>query len=132
MTFRRRHRCERAREWVSLRVDGELSEFEGRLLDRHLARCLDCAAFATDVAGHATLLRETPLTPFRASLTLPPRRRLALHPVSLAAAAVVAAAAVAVVSLELGTRTQPSLQGPPRVVPPATPDDVVGVSIARR
>src|SRR5690242_6135129 len=130
MSLRRRHRCERAREWASLHVDGELSEFEARLLDRHLARCSDCAPFAADVAGYASLLRETPLAPFRASLSLP-RRRLALRPLPLAAAALFAAVAVAVASLELATRTQPSLQGP-RVVPPSTPDDVVGVSIARR
>ena len=30
--------CARARFWVSLRVDGELSELEGALLDAHLAR----------------------------------------------------------------------------------------------
>jgi anti-sigma factor RsiW len=131
MSLRRRHWCERAREWASLRVDGELSEFETRLLDRHLARCPDCAAFAADVTGYATLVRGAPLAPFRTSLTLPRRRRVSLRPRPLAAAALVAAAAVAVASFELGTRTQPSVQ-PPRVVPPATPDDVVGASIARR
>jgi predicted anti-sigma-YlaC factor YlaD len=41
--------CERARRWVSLRLDGELSELEGHLLDAHLGRCAECSAFAGDV-----------------------------------------------------------------------------------
>ena len=43
--------CARARFWASLRVDGELSELEGALLDAHLGRCADCSAYAAGVTG---------------------------------------------------------------------------------
>ena len=42
------HNCDRARAWVSLKLDGELSELEGFMLESHLARCEACRAFATD------------------------------------------------------------------------------------
>src|SRR5256885_8548405 len=96
----RGNRCDRTREWASLRVDGELSEFEGRLLDDHLASCADCSDFAAGLAAHTTLLREAPLAPFRASLTLPRWRRVPVRPLSVAAAALVAAVLVAFASLE--------------------------------
>jgi len=39
-TFQQRSAtCDRARAWISLRSDGELSEFECALLDAHLGRC---------------------------------------------------------------------------------------------
>ena len=44
--------CARARFWASLRVDGELSELEGALLDAHLTRCADCREFA--LGAHAS------------------------------------------------------------------------------
>src|SRR5204862_2946229 len=53
--------CARARFWASLRLDGELSELEGALVDAHLARCLECAAYASGSAGAITALREAPL-----------------------------------------------------------------------
>jgi len=55
--------CERARAWVSLRADGELSELEQALLEAHLARCAGCRAFADGVAGAAALVRAQPLEP---------------------------------------------------------------------
>jgi len=53
--------CARARFWASLRVDGELSELEGALLDAHLGRCADCSAYAAGVAGTTEALRNAPL-----------------------------------------------------------------------
>jgi len=53
--------CERARAWVSLHADGELSELEHALLDAHLERCADCRAFAAGIEGLEALLRSTPL-----------------------------------------------------------------------
>lgn len=52
--------CARSRFWVSLRVDGELSELEGALLDAHLARCADCASFATGTELATGSLRAAP------------------------------------------------------------------------
>ncbi len=47
--------CARARFWVSLRADDELSELEGALLDAHLGRCANCREFAaaSDASTHA-------------------------------------------------------------------------------
>jgi predicted anti-sigma-YlaC factor YlaD len=53
--------CSRARFWASLRVDGELSELEGALLDAHLGRCDDCRAYAAGVVGATAALRNAPL-----------------------------------------------------------------------
>ena len=40
--------CERAREWASLRLDGELSELERALLDAHTRNCAACAEYVAD------------------------------------------------------------------------------------
>src|SRR5258708_22663292 len=85
--------CARARFWASLRVDGELSELEGALLDAHLARCVDCRAFQTTAASSAGLLRSAPLvalTPLRVDVPRSPRRML----FGAAAAAVLVGAAL--------------------------------------
>jgi hypothetical protein len=55
--------CARARFWVSLRADDELSELEGALLDAHLARCAECRAYATGVSGTTEALRHAQLEP---------------------------------------------------------------------
>jgi hypothetical protein len=71
--------CARARFWASLRVDGELSELEGALLDAHLVRCADCRSFQATAAGSAGLLRDAPLvapTPLRVDVLHSPRRAL--------------------------------------------------------
>lgn len=80
--------CERARECASLRLDGELSEFENALLVAHLARCEACAAFARELVAVADHMRSTPLERLDQPVALPSRRRLiARRPVEVAAAA---------------------------------------------
>jgi len=54
-------RCDRARHWVSLRVDGELSQLESALLDAHLASCRPCGEFVRDVQAQTMLLRTASL-----------------------------------------------------------------------
>jgi predicted anti-sigma-YlaC factor YlaD len=85
--------CRRAREWVSLRLDGELSELERLLLRRHLARCEGCRTTAEHVERTATLMRSAPLEhPSRGvAEALPARTRPRIRYRILAAAAVVAA-----------------------------------------
>jgi predicted anti-sigma-YlaC factor YlaD len=81
-------RCDRAREYASLRLDGELSDFERALLDSHLERCPSCRAFADDLAGVTQQLRTAPLvSPPDLSITLPSRRFAALRGVQVGAAA---------------------------------------------
>jgi hypothetical protein len=67
--------CERARSWISLRVDDELSEFECALLDAHLARCDDCAEFADGVGSMTLALRAEPLELPTRPVSVPVRRR---------------------------------------------------------
>jgi Putative zinc-finger len=52
--------CDRAREWTSLRLDGELSPLEDELLQRHLEVCDECRAFEYDVRWATDVLRLTP------------------------------------------------------------------------
>src|SRR3989442_1856518 len=88
--------CARARFWASLRVDGELSELEGALLDAHLQRCPDCAEFAHGAAVSATWLRSARLErPEPITIAIPRTHRRA-------AAGVVAAAALLATALVAG------------------------------
>jgi anti-sigma factor RsiW len=75
------HLCARARFWASLRVDGELSELEGALLDAHLARCAECSATAAGFGASTEALRSARLerlAPVSLDLPKSPRRLLAL------------------------------------------------------
>jgi predicted anti-sigma-YlaC factor YlaD len=103
--------CARASEWVSLRLDGQLSEFEEVLLEAHLSRCPDCAAFAANVTGLTYVLRTTPLDQPAFTFEAPrrARSRTALRAVS-AAAAVAVVGLSGLVSLQLSaTRSQPGV-----------------------
>jgi hypothetical protein len=87
--------CARACEWVSLRLDEQLSDFEEVLLEAHLARCAECRAFAASAAGVTQVLRSTPLEQSAFTFEAPHRTRGR----TVALRAVSAAAAVAVVGL---------------------------------
>jgi predicted anti-sigma-YlaC factor YlaD len=89
-------RCDRAREYASLRLDGELSDFERALLDSHLDRCPSCRVFAGDLVGLTGRLREAPLERPTIAITLPRRRFVALRGIQVSAAA---AAVVSVVGI---------------------------------
>ena len=52
--------CDRAREWTSLRLDGELSPLEDECCERHLEVCDECRAFEYDVRWATDVLRLTP------------------------------------------------------------------------
>jgi hypothetical protein len=91
----RAQRCDRAREWISLQLDGELSEFERIVLEAHVASCGDCRAFRVELRGISRELRHAPLEPLQRAIVLPPRTRIAGRTLQYAAA-VAAAVAVAV------------------------------------
>jgi anti-sigma factor RsiW len=93
------HNCDRARAWVSLRLDGELSEFEGFMLGSHLARCESCRAFSADAVALTTKLRTAPLEPLERPVTLPAGRRSMRRAVQFGAAAALVAASVGLGSL---------------------------------
>jgi hypothetical protein len=87
--------CDRARHGSSLRVDGELSEFEDALLEKHLRGCADCRSFEANLHSAAHVLRTSPVAAPAVAFGVPARR--AVHfPVSrrLAVAGVVVAAAL--------------------------------------
>jgi anti-sigma factor RsiW len=92
-------RCDRAREYASLRLDGELSEFESALLDSHLERCPSCRAFAHDLVAVTGRLREAPLEPVRIPVSLPRRQFGGLRSVQLGAAAAAIMSVVGIGSL---------------------------------
>jgi predicted anti-sigma-YlaC factor YlaD len=94
-----RHRCDRIREWIALELDGELSRIERALVDRHLAVCSDCTAFAAEVRGFTQALRAESLEPLARPIELPSRRRVSVRPLQVAAAAAVALIAVGIGSL---------------------------------
>lgn len=96
--------CDRAREWATAEVDGELSRFELVLLRAHLDACPSCHEFHTAVGGITRTLRATPLErPERAIEVTRLRRRVRVRLAPAAAAMALAAVVLGsgVVSSEL-------------------------------
>jgi len=58
--WRRTSPCERAAQWISLRLDEELSELEDAALARHLDSCPRCLALSARVGGFTWMLRSEP------------------------------------------------------------------------
>jgi predicted anti-sigma-YlaC factor YlaD len=86
--------CDRARQWASIELDGELSTFEGVLLHAHLAGCASCREFHSGIGDFAAALRGAPDEQFEGVQLGRMRRR-----VSLRLAPAVAAMAVLAVGL---------------------------------
>jgi anti-sigma factor RsiW len=85
--------CERSREWISLRLDGELSELAEKMLESHLARCAVCRTFESDVEVTSHLVRTAPLARPEQPIALPRgRRRVLFRPVGAVAATAAAVA----------------------------------------
>jgi anti-sigma factor RsiW len=55
--------CDRVRSQISLRLDGELSQLESRMVDAHVLRCPECRAFETGAVLVTEQLRAAPLQP---------------------------------------------------------------------
>ena len=84
--------CDRARQWASTELDGELSSFERVLLHAHLDACPACSAFSSEIGGLTGALREAPLELLTSPVEIArPRRRLSLRLAPAAAAMAVAA-----------------------------------------
>jgi anti-sigma factor RsiW len=86
--------CDRAREYSSRSLDGELSDFERALLESHLERCAACNAYAAELSEIVTRLRVAPLEAIPHPVSLPSRRRVRARAFQGAAAAAAAAVAV--------------------------------------
>jgi ferric-dicitrate binding protein FerR (iron transport regulator) len=94
--------CDRARSWAALVPDRELSELERKLLDRHLANCADCCAFADEVVEVTELIRRQELVALSEPVSVPSwsRRR----GISARLGTVGAAAAVALMAIGIASR----------------------------
>jgi predicted anti-sigma-YlaC factor YlaD len=85
--------CDRAREWATAEVDGELSRFEVVLLRAHLDACSSCREFHGAIGGITRTLRATPLERLERAIEVK-RLRRRLRPRLAPAAAAMAVAAV--------------------------------------
>jgi anti-sigma factor RsiW len=90
--------CDRAREWTSLALDGELSELEDALLEQHLGRCSACAEYADTVRAATGELRAAPPLPAAVEVAVPRVKRGVVRRTLVPVAAV-----LAVVAGTLGT-----------------------------
>jgi predicted anti-sigma-YlaC factor YlaD len=113
--------CERARTYASLRLDGELSEFERALLESHIAGCGACRAFAADLDALTSELRASAFERLERPLQLPVRVRAGLRRLQVGAAAAVLVTVVGASSLigSVGRTEQPRFAA--ANVEPATP-----------
>jgi predicted anti-sigma-YlaC factor YlaD len=93
--------CDRTREWISLALDGELSELERALMDAHLRRCHGCQRVEAEMQGFASWLRASPLEHLDAPVWLPPRSRGLLRRAQQRAVPVISAGLAASVAVGL-------------------------------
>jgi predicted anti-sigma-YlaC factor YlaD len=96
--------CDRARQRVSIDVDGELSEFERALVDAHLASCQPCSEFRREIAGLTQTVRAAPSIELTRPIEIARLRRrygLRLAPAAAAMAAVVVGLGSLVASTQL-------------------------------
>lgn len=109
--------CQKAREAVSLQLDGELSELGSLRLATHLRRCEACSAHALELTATLDLLRSAPLE--QLAFVLQPRRRASSARIMTVAATAVAVATGLFLSagaLRVGQRhafLQTKAAGPP-------------------
>src|SRR5688572_12218305 len=93
--------CDRTREWISLALDGELSELEHALMEAHLRRCDGCRGVKADMHGFATWLRTAPLENLDQPVWVSPSSRGVLRRAQHRAVHVVSASLAAAVAVGL-------------------------------
>ena len=118
------HTCDRAREWVSLRLDDEISELEDALLEAHLHRCGACREYEATVRGAVLAVRARPLERMNEPIVVAGRRRAMLRPAAVARVAAVVAAVVGVTTV-LSTQAAkgPAAHGSSSIPVASVPDD---------
>jgi len=114
--------CDRARQWATAEVDGELSRFEIVLLRAHLDACPSCREFHVAVGGITNTLRATPLERLERAIEVRRlrwriRSRLAPAAAAMAVAAVVVGSGVVSSSVRTGSVGErgPSVDGVARL-----------------
>ena len=121
--------CQRAREAVSVQLDGELSELGSARLSAHLRECDACTAYAFEVAAIATRLRAAPLERPGVGIALPARRRRAGLQIAAAAAVAVAAASSLALGHALRSSNRPAQTATRVVTAPSLQQDIVSQHI---
>jgi anti-sigma factor RsiW len=125
--------CDRARQAVSLHLDGELSQLERVLMERHLDCCSACAEFAAHAAVLTRELRVAPAVRLERPIELPLRPRVGYrfgHIGAWAAATSVAATALfAVMALPAQRRHAPA--SAPTIYHQTTNDDLSDLRLLR-
>jgi len=121
--------CQRAREAVSVQLDGELSELGSARLSAHLRECDACTAYALEVAAIATRLRAAPLERPGVGIALPARRRRAGLQIAAAAAVAVAAASSLALGHALRSSNRPAQTATRVVTAPSLQQDIVSQHI---
>jgi predicted anti-sigma-YlaC factor YlaD len=121
--------CQRAREAVSVQLDGELSELGSARLSAHLRECDACTAYALEAAAIATRLRAAPLERPQVGIALPARRRRAGLQIAAAAAVAVAAASSLAVGHALRSSNRPAQTATQVVTAPSLQQDIVSQHI---
>jgi anti-sigma factor RsiW len=122
--------CERARQWASVELDGEISTFERALLADHLGKCPECRAFSTDVTGLTEALRAAPYEPFEGVTIGRMRRRVRLAMTPVAVAATVAAIGLGSILASAHLKGTSGLQPLPRT-PAVAGADALNLSTLR-
>jgi anti-sigma factor RsiW len=127
--------CDRARQADSLQLDGELSQLERVLLERHVDRCSACAEFAADTSVLTQELRAAPLVRLERPIELPLRRRVGYRFASAsawaAAASVAATVLIAVMALPARQQSAPTGSAPPEKTYQRTNQDLRDLRILR-
>jgi predicted anti-sigma-YlaC factor YlaD len=114
--WRRTTACERAAQWISLELDGELGRLEQAALARHLRRCGRCRSTSSDIGMFTSALRDSPpVEPSRAVDVVTPEwaRRRARRKVrgGILALAVTVSGAFAVAAIPHSGGESPSTIG---------------------
>jgi anti-sigma factor RsiW len=103
--------CERAREWASLRLDGELSELERALLDSHTRNCAACAEYVEEIDAFTTAIRSADLVQLSRPVALPLRPSFAWATRAFQAGAATAAVLAITAGLALQVGRNSSARG---------------------
>ena len=93
------HTCDRAREWVSLRLDDEISELEDALLEAHSAAAAPAASTRRASAARCWRCARGPPEHMDQPIVVSGRRRALLRPAAVARVAAVVAAVVGVTTV---------------------------------
>lgn len=106
--------CARVRAQISLRLDGELSQLESRMLSSHLERCADCRAYEADVVRITDDIRSAPLERMQRPIVVRLPRRISALRLQAGVAAALAIAVLGAVTQISAPESEPSFASPER------------------